>query len=1032
MRPILAVLILATAVCGQGYRLTADAIRVDRSEHWREWIFQNDVVRTLNERADSTGLFLLSDDGVQPRLVAQVANAALAAGQFSYLDAVRTDGKTVRGGATALSNDRIAARLIDGDLDTFWEPAAADFSAEGLRNWELLVDLGRLAFVDSITVSFPAGDAPKAFSLLVSLGEPFPFPDGNSLSFSLVAETKATDLAPPGADGLVRQSYPIVPLLRADFNLDGQPDLRGSFLQYIRLKITESDLERHRFVGEGDAGFGTYQALSPERRGAVVHQRLTAGGFLIEIDEDTYFNDMPEAQRGPIRYFEREVPRVAEIQVWTKGDNLALNPRQRAGDSYEIGGRGTPNQATDGLYQTEWTAWGYDPTIVRGTMWLDLGATFWIDGLYVVTRRQRNNTAFSGHGFLVSDGTQVKPVQLATAEDFDQLEEALLWHDIISEDKFDNRQSRVLMFGEEFAPRKIRFMQIRNLLGGVGGDGGRLAEMQLYGVGYPVDISLHSPPIRLTDARGNFVRKTLPRIAWSADAVVQDEDPLTGQIVERIEPLDQHPEIRLDIQTRTSDHTDTNFTYFEVVEIGGTEERSEVSKEAYDALALQWAAWEYWQTLPASQQHVSREDDDADGSTDEDPIDFIDNDGDGLIDEDGSKLRRAPRSSFAKDGELAFVGWSEWSENYQPTDDRTEAAITSPSPRKFVQIRFKISSEDPFKTSRIRSFHIDLAPPLALELAGELALLSPQGTARPIGDLSAEPGDYAPPRGINPLAPQHFSYFTRLAAPDPDDPTVRDGVDEILIVAPQAAEPLGVRIGRVEVERQASYFDPAVFSTRVLKTRFDRVFTPGPDGRLQDADGQTITILPTGLDSLYLRFPASLNADLSPDVHALVEVQFASRTFREGVLFPAFARSSTDPEGFFQRVDAEAQDATELVASGTARVSLQTIGRQLINDVQVARVFTPNGDGINDLLQGRFVLLRVLAERRLDIAFYDLAGALQGRAGSDLGQAGQWNFAWDGRDEHGQLVPPGIYLCRIKIAADRGAEEAIFPVHIAY
>ncbi len=1032
MRPILAVLILTTAVCGQGYRLTADAIRVDRSEHWREWIFQNDVVRTLNERADSTGLFLLSDDGVQPRLVAKVANAALAAGQFRYLDAVRTDGETVRGGATALSNDRIASRLIDGDLDTFWEPAAADFSAEGLRNWELLVDLGRLAFIDSITVSFPAGDAPKAFSLLVSLGEPFPFPDGNSLSFSLVAETKATDLAPPGADGLVRQSYPIEPLLRADFNLDGQPDLRGSFLQYIRLKITESDLERHRFVGEGDSGFGTYQALSPERWGAVVHQRLTAGGFLIEIDEDTYFNDVPEAQRGPIRYFEREVPRVAEIQVWTKGDNLALNPRQRAGDSYEIGGRGTPNQATDGLYQTEWTAWGYNPTIVRGTMWLDLGATFWIDGLYVVTRRQRNNTAFSGHGFLVSDGTQVKPVQLATAEDFDQLEEALLWHDIISEDKFDNRQARVLMFGEEFAPRKIRFMQVRNLFGGEGGDGGRLAEMQLYGVGYPVDISLHSPPIRLTDARGNFVRKTLPRIAWSAAAVVRDEDPLTGQIVERIEPLDQHPEIRLDIQTRTSDHTDTNFTYFEVVEIGGTEERSEVSREAYDVLALQWAAWEYWQTLPASRQHVSREDDDADGSTDEDPIDFIDNDGDGLIDEDGRKLRRAPRSSFAKDGELAFVGWSEWSENYQPTDGRSEATITSPSPRKFVQIRFKISSKDPFKTARIRSFHIDLAPPLALELAGELALVSPQGTARPIGDLGAEPGDYGPPRGINPLAPQRFSYFARLAAPDPDDPTVRDGVNEILIIAPQAAEPLGVRIGWVEVERQASDFDPAVFSTRVLKTRFDRVFAPDSDGRLQDADGRTIAILPTGPDSLYLRFPASLNADLPLDVHSLVEVQFASRAFREGALFPAFARSSTDPAGFFQRVDAEAQDATELVASGTARVSLQTVGRRLINDVQVARVFTPNGDGVNDLLQGRFVLLRILAERRLDIAFYDLAGTLRGRAGSDLGQAGQWNFAWDGRDEHGQLVPPGIYLCRIKIAADRGAEEALFPVHVAY
>ena len=1027
---IFAVLILATAAYGQGYRLTANAIRVDQGEHWREWIFQNDVVRTLNERADSTDLFLFSDDAVQPRLVATVANAALAAGQFSYLDAVRTNGETVQGGATALSNDRIAARLIDGDLDTFWEPATADFSAAGLRNWELLVDLGRLAFIDSITVSFPAGDAPKAFSLFVSLGEPFPFPDGNSLSFSLVAETKSADLTPPGADGLVRQSYLIAPLLLSDFNLDGQPDLRGSFLQYIRLKITASNLERHRFVGEGDAGLDAYQALSPERRGAVVHQRLTAGGFLIEIDEDTYFNDVSEAQRGPIRYFEREVPRVAEVQVWTKGDNLALNPRERAGDSYEIGGRGTPNQATDGLYQTEWTAWGYDPTIVRGTMWLDLGATFWVDGLYAVMRRQRSGSAFAGHGFLVSDGTQLKPVQLYTAEDFVQLEEALQWHDIISAERFDNRQPRVLMFGEEFAPRKIRFVQIRNLLSP--GSGARLAEMQLYGVGYPVDVSLHSPPIRLTNARGNFIRKTLPRIAWSADAVIREEDPLTGQTIERIEPLDHHPEIRLDIQTRTSDQTDTNFTYYQVVTVGGNEEREEVTKEVYDEIALEWTAWEIWQTLPASQQHASRTDDDGDGVTDEDPIDLIDNDGDGKIDEDGRKLRRAPRSSFDKDGELAFVGWSEWSENYQPTDGRNEATITSPSPRKFVQIRFKISSEDPFKTARIRSFHIDLAPPLALELAGELALLSPQGTTRPIDDLNTTLGDYGPPRDINPLTSQHFSYFARLAAPDPNDPTVRDGVDEILIVAPQATELLGVRLGRVEVERQASGLDPAIFSTRVLKTHFDQAFAHGPDGRLQDADGQAIAILPTGPDSLYLRFPASLNADLAPDTHALVEVQFASQAFREGVLFPAFARSSTDPTGFFQRVDAEAQDATELVASGTARVSLQSLGRRLINDVQVARVFTPNDDGVNDLLQGSFVLLRILAERRLDIAFYDLAGALRGRVGSDLGQAGQWNFAWDGRDEHGQLVPPGIYLCRIKISADRGDEEDIFPVHVAY
>ncbi|MDP6701641.1 MAG: hypothetical protein QGH25_18465, partial [Candidatus Latescibacteria bacterium] len=157
MRHLVLALLVATAAHGQGYRLTADAVRVDRAEHWREWIFQNDVVSSLNERAAATDLFAISTAGLQPRLVSSRDNATRRAGQFSYVDAVRTNGETVRGGVEALSNQPIAPRLIDGDPNTFWEPAAADFSAEGLRDWEFVVDLGRLVFVDSITVAFPSG-----------------------------------------------------------------------------------------------------------------------------------------------------------------------------------------------------------------------------------------------------------------------------------------------------------------------------------------------------------------------------------------------------------------------------------------------------------------------------------------------------------------------------------------------------------------------------------------------------------------------------------------------------------------------------------------------------------------------------------------------------------------------------------------------------------------------------------------------------------------------------------------------------------
>ena len=85
----------------------------------------------------------------------------------------------------------------------------------------------------------------------------------------------------------------------------------------------------------------------------------------------------------------------------------------------------------------------------------------------------------------------------------------------------------------------------------------------------------------------------------------------------------------LQIQTRTSDKTDTNFTYFEVV---GDDDRQEVTKERYEEIELDWYAWDVWQTLSASEKHASRTDDDGDGQEDEDPIDKRDNDGDGLID----------------------------------------------------------------------------------------------------------------------------------------------------------------------------------------------------------------------------------------------------------------------------------------------------------------------------------------------------------------------------------------------------------------
>jgi hypothetical protein len=53
----------------------------------------------------------------------------------------------------------------------------------------------------------------------------------------------------------------------------------------------------------------------------------------------------------------------------------------------------------------------------------------------------------------------------------------------------------------------------------------------------------------------------------------------------------------------------------------------------------------------------------------------------------------------------------------------------------------------------------------------------------------------------------------------------------------------------------------------------------------------------TGADSVWIRFPSSLNADLPADTHALIEVQFESQIFREGIEYVSYVRSSDTEEG---------------------------------------------------------------------------------------------------------------------------------------
>ncbi|MBM3276814.1 MAG: hypothetical protein FJY95_01860 [Candidatus Handelsmanbacteria bacterium] len=1101
---LLASVLFAGAVGAQSdaYRISNNSIVVDRISHWQNWEFQNDRVNGLKQPLAVVDAMRVSAEGVQPTFYRRKINAAADAERYSYPDLVRAAGAIVNGGAGALSNNALAPQVLDEDLSTYWEPAAPanyearlrdprDFLVDNLRNWEVTVDLGRLIYADSITVIFPSGrnsetflgQPGKAFTLWASMGERFPFPLGTSLKFSVIGQAAVQEgvgkaaavqqgntgagaiqvqagqgaLVPmPGTEGRYLQStFHLTPLDRADFDLDGIPDISGSPVHYVRLTFTDSDLWRETFIGAGDSARAVYEGLSPEQRGALVYQRQTAGGFLVEIEDELNgltarerYLSLPPEKQGSILYYTREVPRVAEIQVWAKGDNYALRPEQRAGSSFEHGGLGAPNLATDGVYDSEWQANTWSPIYLKGTAWFDLGAVFWVDNLFLVDKRinQSHSGAFLGHFILVSDGTLLKPITMESREDFPQLENGLDWDNIVSENQLDNHNPVARIVNENFPLRKVRYVMLRDIdiTGSSSGQYGSLAtlgELQLYGEGYPVSVWTYSPPIQLTDSRGNFIRKTMPRILWEGDAVIRRTDPVTGRSEEVIEPLQNHPEVRLQIQTRTSDQTDSTFKYYEVVTIEGNQERGEVTKENYDDLVFRWAVWNYWAGLKTP--HATGADDDKDGSVDEDEIDLIDNDGDGKTDEDGKKLGagRKPKSEPAKEGTLAFVGWSNWSQSYLPTNGLTQALITSPNPRKFLQIRVNLVSEDPFKTARIRSLRVDLAPPLSLELAGEVARLNAAGADRSLTDLTGVlQSDYAQPIEIDPLAPQLFSYFIRAAGPDPADSEVRQGFDELLITAPRAAVLRGVRVGQVQVTTSVSPLDPTGTLTGAVSTTFSSYYQRDlADGRFKNAAGQVLDSLPAGTDSLYLRLPVPLNRGFSGSTHALAEVQFETQVLKEGEEFLSFIRSSASPDAIFQRVDVDNQDASELVSSNTVQVSLRPLEDQLVHDVALDRVFTPNGDGVNDEVRVRFTLLKVLTERPVGVSFYDLQGRLAGSAravtgatADGQGKVGTLEFAWDGRNAVGQLAPPGIYLCRISVDADQGSSEQVQLVHVVY
>lgn len=163
----------------------------------------------------------------------------------------------------------------------------------------------------------------------------------------------------------------------------------------------------------------------------------------------------------------------------------------------------------------------------------------------------------------------------------------------------------------------------------------------------------------------------------------------------------------------------------------------------------------------------------------------------------------------------------------------------------------------------------------------------------------------------------------------------------------------------------------------------------------------------------------------------LLEVDLRAEIFRFGASFEGRVIDSTEPEEIGQLV--AAGEANELVDGNQLSVQALTLDDKVLGVVSLsAAAFTPNGDQINDQVEITYELLKVTEPVSVEVLVRDLSGRLVRRVYADVDGAGRHPRQWDGRDEAGQQVAPGLYICQVEVESGGQRQVQMRPIAVAY
>ena len=292
---------------------------------------------------------------------------------------------------------------------------------------------------------------------------------------------------------------------------------------------------------------------------------------------------------------------------------------------------------------------------------------------------------------------------------------------------------------------------------------------------------------------------------------------------------------------------------------------------------------------------------------------------------------------------------------------------------RYFQLRVQLATDALWEFARLDSLQIEIAPLLADRVVGEIVLADqphPQG------------GQVRVPAGEN--TPFTYDLGVEFASAD------RIGCDAIRILAPAEAAFRYLEMG-------------------------DPLSAVEPDSLLREASG----------------FVVFLPRRLHPSGDQRLRIGLEAVLYGEAGEFGGEIFNRREPS-LLQRVEGGDVSA-ELGSNQLLVVASAASTGGVLGDVEAGSgAFTPQGDGVNDLLSIGYTLFRVREASQVQVGVYALDGRPVWQAPPSVQDAGRHLVHWDGRDAAGQRVPIGVYLARVEVETDKGREVRLRSVAVAY